>query len=163
VQVGSEEILDNLRGFFRGGSRYQTEKIATIVGYIAIVIATTIWVSLRPDSENSLGATYGFETLQPLDQQIFFLENKSRQDWNDVRVVLNRNYLYKVDRIAAGDRRVLRPEDFTYYYWVPRAWGRESWETLDRAPKPSSIGTEDMKPRLLEVRAIEGRINIEIP
>lgn len=163
LQSSATNVLGNVSALFKGGSRYQTEKIATVVVYIVIVIASVLWAAMRPDSDNALGASYGFETLKPLNQQIFFLENTSGHDWTDVRVVLNRNYLYKIPKIATGDRKVLRPEDFTYYYWVPRSWGREDWETLEKSAQPASTGPEDMKPRLLEVRAIEGRINIEIP
>ncbi|QED25861.1 hypothetical protein FRD01_00990 [Microvenator marinus] len=158
-----QNVIETIGGFFSGGSRYQTEKIAVVVVYVLIVVATVIWVGMSPDSENELGAGYGFEILEPLNQQIFFLENKSDEDWNNVRVVLNRNYLYKVETIEAGARRVLRPDDFTYYYWVPRPWGRDSWETLETDAKPDSTGPMDLKPKLLEVRANEGRINIEIP
>ena len=151
-----------MEGLLRGGSRYQMEKVATLVVYAVICVGTLVWVASGGSSDNELGATYGFDTIKPLDRQIFFIENRSSDDWTNVRVVLNRNFLYKTDIVPAGKRMVLQSEDFEYYYWIPRQWGRTEWEQLEKAPRPGEKGTEEIKPELLEVRAREGRLDIDL-
>lgn len=160
------EVLDQIReqveSLIRGGSRYQMEKIAVLVVYAIIIAGTSMWFVSGDDSDNELGATYGFDTIKPLDRQIFFIENQSKDDWTGVRVVLNKNFLYKVDTVPAGKRMVLQPEDFNYYYWIPRQWGRADWERLEKAPKPGEKGTESVQPEILEIRAREGRLNLDL-
>ena len=156
------DIRDRLLSTFESGGRYQTEKLLTIGVYIAVVIATVAWVTTSEHSENELGASHGFETLAPLDQKIFFLTNDSGDDWTDVRVVLNKQYLFKTDKVAEGERLMLRPEDFRYYYWVPRPWGRNDWETLATKPKPPEFAQESIEWDLVEVRARQGRLDINL-
>ena len=157
-----EEFRDRVVALFDGGGRYQVEKLMTIVVYIVLVIATIVWVATTEDASNELGASHGYETLEPLDQKIFFLENESGDDWTDVRIVLNRDYLYTVDRVAAGERKMLRPEDFRYFYFVPRPWGRTDWEAVNPPKKPSSVAGEDFEWKLVEVRARQGRLDINL-
>ncbi len=160
------QVLDQIRGqvesLIKGGTRYQIEKVAVLVVYALISVGTFAWVVSGDDSDNELGATYGFDTIKPLDRQIFFIENQSKDDWTGVRVVLNKNFLYKVDVVPAGKRMVLQPEDFDYYYWIPRQWGRADWERLEKSPKPGEKGTETVNPEILEVRAREGRLNLDL-
>lgn len=157
-----DQVREQVEAVLRGGSRYQMEKIVTLAVYAIVSIATVVWVISGGSSGNELGATYGFDVIKPLDRQIFFIENESDDDWTNVRIVLNRNYLYKVDRVEAGKRLALQPEDFEYYYWIPRQWGRSDWERLEKDAKPGERGTEDVQPSLLEVRAREGRLDIDL-
>lgn len=157
-----DDIRDRLMSVFESGGRYQVEKLMTVGIYVALVVATIVWVVTSEDSENELGASHGFETLAPLNQKIFFLENESGDDWTQVRIVLNKQYLYKIDRVADGDRLMLRPEDFRYYYWVPRPWGRNDWEALAKSEKPSELADDDIAWELVEVRAREGRLDINL-
>ena len=78
---------------------------------ITIVVATVAWVASTDDASNELGAEHGFETIAPLNNKIFFLENESGDDWTNVRIVLNGDYLYTVDKVPEGNRVMLRPED----------------------------------------------------
>lgn len=157
-----EQVRGQIEGLLRGGTRYQVEKIATLAVYIVVSFVTLVWVVSGNDADNELGASYGLETIKPLDRQIFFIENRSHDDWTDVRIVLNRNFLYKTDRVRAGQRLALQPEDFVYYYWIPRQWGRSDWEKLDKTPRHGEKGTEDVKPVDLVVRAREGRLDIDL-
>lgn len=147
---------------FEGGGRYQTEKLLTVGVYLALCIATAVWVFTVDDAENELGASHGFETLDPLNEQIFFLENESGDDWTNVRIVLNQQYLYKTDTIADGERLMLRPEDFRYFYWVPRPWGRNDWEALADEEKPAETASDAVKWKSVQVRSREGRLDLEL-
>jgi hypothetical protein len=162
MATSADEIRDRLLSLFERGGRYQTEKLTVVGTYVAICIATAVWVFTVDDAENELGASHGFETLRPLNQQIFFLENESGDDWTDVRIVLNREYLFKTDTIEDGERLMLRPEDFRYFYWVPRPWGRNDWEALADQPKPPELATDSVKWELVQVRAREGRLDLEL-
>ncbi len=157
-----EDIRDRLLAAFSSGGRYQAEKLGTLGVYVALVVATIAWVWTSEDASNELGASHGFERLDPLNQQIFFLENESGDDWTNVRIVLNKEYLFKVDTIAEGERLMLRPEDFRYYFWVPRPWGRSAWEALATEPQPTQLADDKIKWELVEVRAREGRLDIPI-
>lgn len=158
-----EALRDQIVALFEGkGGRYQVEKVMTIVVYVALVLATFVWVSTSEDSSNELGAAHGFETLDPLNQKIFFLENESGDDWTNVRIVLNKDYLFTTDRVTDGQRLMLRPEDFRYFWWVPRPWGRSNWEAVSPPKKPGAVAEEEITWDLVEVRAREGRLDIQL-
>lgn len=157
-----DEFRDRLVALFEGGGRYQVEKLMTIGVYLVIVIATLVWVVSVEDASNELGASHGFETLDPLNQKIFFLENESGDDWTDVRIVLNKDYLFSTDKVADGERLMLHPQDFRYFYWVPRPWGRNDWESVSPPPKPPRTAGEDLQWNLIEVRARQGRLDLDL-
>ena len=157
----AEEIRTQLLSILEGGSRYRTEKVSVIVGYLVICTATLIWSFSGANQENDLGARFGLETIAPLDDKLLFLENTSGDDWTRVRIVLNRNYLYKADKVEDQQRLVLQSEDFNYFYYIPRPWGREEWELLAKGEKPDSKAAPKLAPTLVEVRAREGRLDID--
>lgn len=157
-----DDLRERLMSLFETGGRYQVEKLMTIGVYIAICIGTFAWVATSEDSENELGASHGFETLDPLNQKIFFLENDSGDDWTNVRIVLNKDFLYTTDTVAEGERLMLRPEDFRYFWWVPRPWGRNDWEALAPGEKPGEFATDAVIWSLVEVRAREGRLDLHL-
>lgn len=157
-----DELKSQAESLFEGGSRYQLEKIATLGVYLLLVTLTLVWVFGAPSGDNELGASWGFEKIAPLNNSILFLENTGSDDWTQVRVVLNRRYLFKTDRVEAGSRLAVRPEDFEYFFYVPRPWGRAQWEGLSQQPKPSAKGESDMKATFLEIRARQGRLDIDL-
>lgn len=157
-----DQLRERVETLVEGGSRYQTEKIAVVGVYLVIVIATLVWVFGGDDPENPLGAKYGFETIAPLNDRIFFIENGGPRPWNDVRIALNRNYLHKIPRVDVDQRLILRPEDFDYYFYVPRQFGRQPWEGLSKTEKPGPKAPSDVETKIVEVRANEGRVNIDV-
>lgn len=156
------EFRDRLVALFEGGGRYQVEKLMTIGVYLLLVVATIAWVASSEDASNELGASHGFETLDPLNQKIFFLENDSGDDWTDVRIVLNRDYLHTIPKVEDGERLMLRPENFRYFWWVPRPWGRHDWESVGPPRKPGPTAGEDLEWELVEVRARQGRLDLKL-
>lgn len=147
---------------FDGGGRYQVEKLMTLGVYLLLVVATLGWVATTEDASNELGASHGFETLDPLNQKIFFLENDSGDDWTDVRIVLNKDYLHTIEHVEAGQRLMLRPENFQYFWWIPRPWGRHDWESVGPPPKPPRVAGENLEWETIEVRARQGRLDLEL-
>lgn len=144
------------------GSRYQAEKIVTIAVYVSICLATIFWVFNTGNVENDLGATATFEKVGPLESPTFFINNDSNDDWNNVRIAVDKQYLYMVPEVPEGETVTLRPEDFSYYFHIPRPWGREAWETLAEGAKPGATAVETMDPRLLEINADEGRFDVDL-
>lgn len=157
-----DDIRDRLSSLFESGGRYQVEKLLTIGVYLAICIGTFAWVVTAEDASNELGAAHGFETLEPLNKKIFFLENDSGDDWTNVRIVLNKDYLYTTEKVKGGERLMLRPEDFRYFWWIPRPWGRNDWEGLTTRLKPGQLAPEDVDWKVVEVRAREGRLDLKL-
>ena len=161
-----EAQLAQLRDWFLalldGGGRYHVEKLMTIAVYIVACVATVVWVVTSEDADNELGAAHGFETLAPLNQKIFFLENASSSDWTNVRIVLNDNFLYTKDTVGAGERLMLRPDSFRYFWWVPRPWGRHDWEAVQPPPKPGPTATDAITWETVEVRTRQGRLDIKL-
>jgi hypothetical protein len=133
-----------------------------IVAYVVIVIGTLVWVFGGDDPENPLGAQYGFETIAPLNDRIFFIENGGPRDWNNVRIVLNQNYLHTITRVPVDERLILRPDDFDYYFYIPREFGREPWEALSKADKPGMKAPTNVPTKVVDVRADEGRVTIDV-
>ncbi len=156
------EIRDQAQSLLAGGSRYRNEKIGVIAAYVFVSIASLFWAFSGENQDNELGARYGLETIAPLDDKLFFLENISGDEWTRVRIVLNRNYLYKVDVVEDEARLVLQPEDFNYFYYIPRPWGREDWELLSDEDKPEAQADPALAPELVEVRARQGRLDINV-
>lgn len=157
-----DQLRDRIEGLLEGGTRYQTEKIGVIVVYLILVVATLVWVFGGEDPDNPLGAEYGFETIAPLNDRIFFIENGGPRAWNSVRIALNRNYLHKIERVEVDQRLILRPEDFDYYFYIPRQFGRQPWEMLSDDEKTAPRAPSDVETRIVEVRANEGRVNIDV-
>lgn len=156
------EFRDRVIALFEGGGRYKVEKLMTLGVYLLVVIATFVWVVSTEDATNELGASHGFEVLDPLNQKIFFLDNESSDDWTGVRIVLNKDYIYTTDLVSVGERLMLRPEDFQYFYWVPRPWGRHDWESVGPPPKPGRNAGEDLEWKIVEVRTRQGRLDIQL-
>lgn len=153
---------DSLIGKISSGSRYQVEKIVTGVVYLVIVAATIFWVANTGNTENELGANASFELVGPLESPTFFIQNSSNDDWSNVRVAVDKEYLFKAESVPEGETLTLRPEDFSYYFYIPRPWGRESWEALATEEKPTQFAPDTMDPRLLEIRADEGRFDRDL-
>lgn len=157
-----ESIQDTLSSLFRKGSRHQVEKIATMVGFVLLSVTSVIWGLSGKDPNNALGAAFGPETIEAIDSSIFFLENNSGEDWSNVRVVLNRRYLYTSKEHAAGKRATLGPKDFLYFYYIPRPWGLGDWERLGKNKKPGARAPDTLTAKYVQIRSDQGRIDIDL-
>ncbi len=157
-----DQLRSQIEGLLEGGSRYQTEKIGVIAAYLVVVIGTLIYVFGGEDPDNPLGAEYGFETIAPLNDRIFFIENGGPRDWTNVRIAVNRNYLHTIPKVPVDERLILRPDDFDYYFYVPRQFGRASWESLSKAKKPGQKAPANVETKIVEVNADEGRVDIDV-
>ncbi len=147
----STESLLNIRT-----SRYRGEKTLIFAVYGFISLATIWWVASTRNVENALGASATFETVGPLESPTFFIKNESGSSWSNVRIAVDKRYLYKTETVAEDETIVLRPDDFRYFYFVPRPWGRTSWETVTKKKKPTKAGSEKLQPKLIEIRADQG-------
>ncbi len=159
-----EKLSEASQAIFQKGSRYQAEKIAIVVAFILnVIIVGTVALAVggSDPSRNALGADFGRTRLGQLDQQIFFVENTGRGAWTKVRVVINQKYLYTADKLPGRQRIMLKPEDMEYFYYIPRPWGRNDWEDLVTEPKPEATAAESMRPLLVQIRASEGRVDID--
>ena len=162
TQALAEQLREALADLFRRGSRYQTEKVGTVILYFALSLGSLVWAFSGKKYDNELGAKFGLERLEGIDRQVYFLENLSGQDWHRVRVIINNRYLYRRDELKSKARALLGPQDFAYFYYVPRAWGRSSWELLARSPKPSAQAPADIAPRIIQLRADEGKLDKDL-
>lgn len=162
--MAAEDILEQVQGvvasIFRKGSRHQAEKLATVLGFLFLSIGSVIWALSGTNPNNELGASFGPEKIEEIDRNIFFLENNSGEDWTNVRVVLNRQFLYKTKDHEAGKRSTLGPQNFQYFYFIPRNWGINAWESLETKPKPDRLAPSTIDADLVQIRADQGRIDI---
>lgn len=154
----ANEMVDSL---FSGGSRYQVEKIATVVVYAVISVASLAWAFSGEGASNDLGATFTAGRLSEIDDQNLHLINAG-EAWTTVRVVLNKKYLWTAPSVDANSQVTLNPEDFTYYYHIPRPWGRQDWEKLAAETKlparaPGTLAIKDVR-----IWAREGHSDIEL-
>ncbi|MFU8804352.1 MAG: hypothetical protein ACNA8W_11125 [Bradymonadaceae bacterium] len=157
-----EEATDVLQSIFQKGSRFQAEKVGVMVGYLIIVFASVAWAMGGSNEDNELGATFRSEHLPQLDQQLFYIDNASGTTWTNVRIVFDERYLHTVDRVSSGESLSLKPEDFEYFYHIPRPWGREDWEELETSPKPGELAPSNLRPKLLQIRAVQGRLDMPL-
>jgi hypothetical protein len=156
----AEQVNDVFDSIFSGGSRYQMEKLVTVAVYTIVAVGSLVWAFSGGGSDNDLGAKFEVEELAEIDDVNFYLSNDGSKDWSRVRVVLNRMYLWTTDEIAADTRKTLGPNDFDYYFHVPRRWGGADWELLTEVEKPGAHAPTDLNLELVEIRAREGRSDI---
>jgi hypothetical protein len=152
----ANDVVDSL---FSDGSRYQLEKIATIVVYAIISVASLVWAFSGGSAENKLSAKFEVEHLSEIDGMNLHLINEGGE-WTDVRVVINQKYLWTADKVEAERQKTLRPEDFKYYYYIPRPWGRHDWEELAHDKKPAIHAPSTLDVEFVQIRARQGRSEI---
>lgn len=157
-----EQFNEVIESLFNKGSRHQPEKMATLVLYTLVAVGSAIWAFSSPNSDNELGAEFDIRQLQEIDDQQFFLKNTGESKWTGVRVVLNEKYLWTIDEIPPGQQQSLNPDDFKYYYHIPRPWGRRSWERLATRDKPADVAPPLVEVDLVQIRARQGRLDIEM-
>ncbi len=156
-----DQIKETWSSTFRRGSRYQVEKFSILGGYIVIVVGSLLWALSGP-RDNELGAVFGRDKIQAIQREVYFLENTSRDEWTRVRLVMDNRYLHKRDSIEGLSRVTLGPQDFSYFYYIPRTWGVRDWELLAGTPKPESFAPRDYVPNLVQIRAYEGALDIRL-
>lgn len=165
VQQLLKQAGELAEGFFARGSRYQLEKVAVVVAFVVhfIVMGTVgLVVGGKDPSTNALGAQFGVGELGQLKQQLFFVENTGRSAWTNVRVVVNGRYVHNVDKLDGRERLVLQPdEQLADFFYIPRPWGRQDWESLIDGKRPGPTAPKTVKPTLVQIRAAEGRVDIE--
>ncbi len=156
-----EQVNDVVESLFSGGSRYQMEKIVTVVVYAIISVASLIWAFSGGNGGNELGAKFKVEALTEVDDQNFHLINDG-DEWTNVRVVLNQKFLWTSPKVEGGRQTLIRPKDFSYYYYIPRPWGRHPWELLSKTPKPGPKAPSTMKVHVVQIHANEGGSDIKL-
>ncbi len=156
-----DQVTEMVSSLFRRGSRYQTEKLATVGAYIVLSIASLVWAFSGSNSNNQLGATFQKTQIEEIDQDVYSLRNDSGDDWTQVRVVLNRRYLYKRDVLKARNSATLGRKDFAYFYYIPRAWGLNNWEQLAKEEKPGETAPANLEIKFVQLRAREGKLDID--
>lgn len=162
TQPFGESLGEGLRSIFRRGSRYQTQKVVVVLVYLILVVASAVWAFSGEGLENELGADFGIKNVEGITQRIYFLENLSSDKWTNVRVIINQRYVMELTEMDARERRTLKPDGFGYFYYIPRAWGREPWELLTKKPKPEHAAPTELKLKLVQLRAQQGKLDLKI-
>ncbi len=153
-------LLETLKQVFHWKSRYYAEKIGVVAGVVILSLATVLWAFSGEDDTNELGAKlYLRDAVVGID---LIVENTGRGAWRDVRITLDRQYLFTVDEIDGGDYVTINTDDLTYAYFIPRPWGREEWESLGNHEKPGIRPDESYQPSFVQVRARGGRLDTEV-
>lgn len=153
-------LQDTLKGVFHWGSRFHAEKIGVIAGFVVLSVAIVAWGLSGPSDDNELGAEVHLrDTMVGFDLAV---ENTGSRAWRDVRITVDRKYLYTADELDGGDYVSLSAEDLSYAYQIPRPWGREDWEELADGDKPGVHPDGDFVPSFVQIRARDGRLDIEV-
>ena len=153
-------VQDSLKGIFHWGSRYHAEKIGVLAAFVVLSLATGIWAFSADDDTNELGAD--LELRDGVVGVDLVIENTGRGAWRDVRIALDRKYLYTTDRIDGGGYVALSPDDLVYAYYIPRPWRRDEWERLGDDVKPGIHPDAEYVPSFVQIRAREGRLDIDV-
>ncbi|TDP63552.1 hypothetical protein [Bradymonas sediminis] len=156
-----EQANDVVGSLFSGGSRYQIEKVVTVVVYVVISAASLVWAFSGEGAANQLDASFVVGQLSEIDDQNLHLINNGK-DWSTVRVVLNKKYLWTAPAVKANSQVTLNPEDFNYYYHIPRSWGRQGWEKLATTEKLPAGAPGTLKIKEVGIWAREGRSDMKI-
>lgn len=158
----AQQVQDTLLGIFQRGSRYQTEKIATLVGYLLLSVISIVWAFSGRNLNNTLGAGFGQTNLSEIDHGVYFLSNDGDEPWTQVRVVLNRQYLYTSPKLDAKGRTTLGGQNFDYFYYIPRNWGQNEWEQLTDKDKPGPKAPSNLKPTFVQIRTDQGKFDKDL-
>lgn len=160
VEEITKVLQETLKGVFQSGSRYYAENIAVILGFVILSVASIVWAFTGPDDTNELGAdVYLRDVVVGFDLAV---ENSGRRAWTDVRIVLDKKYLFTADRIEGGEHLAIGSDRLRYAYHIPRPWGREEWEELSRSEKPGVSPRSDYVPSFVQIRSRQGRIDVEL-
>lgn len=158
--MADQDFADIVKGVFHWGSRFHAEKIGVLVGFVVLSVGSAIWAFSTPGGADGLGAEVtldegmvGFELL---------IENDGDTDWSDVRITLDRQYLYTTEEIESGGFVQLTRSDLEYAYHIPRPWGREEWERLAADKKPGVEPPDDYVPSFVQIRAWEGELDEDL-
>ncbi len=158
----AEQIQETLLSVFRKGTRHQVEKLATVGAFVALSGLSVAWGLSGKGPENILGADFGTELIKEINKSTYYLANNSRDDWTNLRVVINNSYLYKSEEQLSGKRQNLGPKDFKYFYYIPRVWGTQPTDVLADSPKSGPIAPSTLEPKTVNIRSDEGRIDINL-
>jgi hypothetical protein len=154
-----EQVNEVVESLFSGGSRYQVEKVATVAVYAIVSAASLVWAFSGDGAANELHAEFEVGRLNEIDDQNLHLIN-SGDEWTTVRVVLNQMYLWTTPKVEAREQITLQPADFSYYYYIPRPWGRQGWELLAAEEKPGPRAPGTLMIERVRIWAREGNSNI---
>lgn len=161
-QIGQavQQVNQVVESLLSSGSRYRVEKITVIAVFLVISAASLVW-AFSGGVNNALNAYFEAGKLQEIDDQNLHLTN-SGSTWTTARVVLNRMYLWTTPEVEADSQVTLQPADFSYYYYIPRAWGRENWERLADEEKPGPEAPSTLDIEQVRIWAREGSIDLEL-
>jgi len=157
-----EQVQETLLGIFRRGSRYQRQKICTIGLYFVLSIASLFWAFSGDESNNQLGAKFEKTQLEEIEQDVYVLSNDGDDVWQQIRIVLDKRYLHKRPELKPKERATLTYQDFQYFYYIPRSWGMQRWENLGETPKPGDLAPKDLDPQFVQLRAAQGKLDINM-
>jgi hypothetical protein len=157
-----EEVNEVAESLFKGGTRYHTEKLAVVVGYVVIVMASLVWAVSGVEIGSGMQGVFETQSIQNIDDQNFVLKNPGSTTWHDVRIVLNDRYLAKVDKVEGEKRRGMKPSDFQYYFQIPRPWGQQEWEKAATQSKPKGTAPGDVEVESLSIRTREGKVDVTV-
>lgn len=160
-----EEIQRVLESLPNQGTRYHVEKLALIGLYVVLVGTTAAWVFAGGRLLASrYAADFRVSQLEAIGSQRFYLTNTGTAKWRDVRIELSDRYLARLEQVNQGERKELKPEDFRYFYRVPRHWGAADWESLtSAAAQPMHApGTVEVSEKTIEIGSRHGAIDVRV-
>lgn len=158
-----DEFNEVGESLFKSGTRYQAEKWIVVGLYAVVVVSSALWAIIGTDLRGELVGEFESRQFADIQHRTFELSNTGRDEWRDVRVAVNGRYLVHFESIAPESSVRLKPEDFTYFYHVPRPWGHARWETVNAEPKPGPAAPSTLAVDDLKVRAERGPIDITRP
>ena len=154
-----QSFQDQIKDLFQWGSRYQAERIGVLAGFVILTVGTGVWAFSGSDDTNELGANISLRTGVVGVELV--VENTGRRAWEDVRIVLDRRYIYTADRVDGRSYVRLSNDDLRYAYFIPRPWGRERWEQLGNDEHRAGVHPEESYvPQFVQIRSRQGRLDI---
>lgn len=156
-----DELNEVVESLFKSGTRYRSEKIIIVGLYLVVTGVSAAWVFAGMEKLRGLDGEFeSHKLMENIDDQNFTLANVGGADWHEVRVAVNDRFLVNFEKIKAESTERLNPEDFKYFYHIPRPWGHAKWERLEAAEKPGQAAPGDLKVKDIKVRAREGKVDV---
>jgi hypothetical protein len=156
-----DEINGVVESLFKAGTRYRTEKFILIGVYMVVVGVSVAWGISGIGARGGLVGEFETYSIAEIDEQKFVLKNVGEMDWKNVTVGINGRYLHHFEALNSAKSTELNPEQFKYYFYVPRPLGYTGWERLASTDRPDSTAPSGVEIDDIAVRTEGGKVRVE--
>lgn len=144
-----------------GATRFRQMRIAAVVAYVVVSIASVLWAFPRGGMLNALGARV--DAGQQGDGAVLLsIRNDGRIAWTDVQVVADARYTAQTASVEVGGRFDIRMREMRNRDQFLRPPGMFFWDADIARPPPGLYAPPSYRPREIELRTAQGTVTVQL-